>query len=229
MRFRHSRPAFTLVELLTVIAIIAVLGSLLIPVVGRIRQSAHETTCASNMRQIGIALQLHANEHGKYPSTTHTSEPDQSWIYTIAEYLDDVDEVRICPADPRGDDRLKSKGTSYILNSFVFVQERDPFGSPIGKPKNRPALIPNPAQTILAFNISDQLEVGTENDHTHSSSWTGWSAMLRDIQPNRHGGRTGDPTSGAANYLYADGHVESIPAIDVKAKIDAGENIAEVN
>lgn len=225
---RVSRRAFTLVELLTVITIIAILGSLLIPVVGSIKASSHQANCATNMRQIGVALQLHANEHGQYPSTTHASPLDQSWIYTIADYLGDVDEVRICPADPKAEARLEANGTSYILNSFVFVRERDPFGNVMGSPKNSPTLIPNPAQTILAFIVSDHMPVGPTSDHTHSSTWTGWNAMLRDIQPNRHGARNGDSTSGSANYLYADGHVENIPAIDVKKKIDAGENIAEV-
>jgi len=227
---KTNRAGFTLVELLVVIAVLAILGSLLIPVLGSVKRRSHEATCVSNMRQIGVALQLYATDHGQYPSTTHTSQLNQAWIFTIADYLGNVDEVRICPADPDliREDRLEAGGTSYILNSFVFVQERGPFGNPVGPARNRPSMIPNPAQTILAFNASDLLPPGPTSDHTHSRSWTGWNAMLRDIQPNRHGGSEHDPTSGSANYLYADGHVESIPAIEIKQKIEAGENIAEV-
>ncbi len=51
-----GREAFTLIELLTVIAIIAILAAIIIPVVGKVRQSANKSTCASNLRQIGTAL-----------------------------------------------------------------------------------------------------------------------------------------------------------------------------
>ncbi|WP_309380656.1 prepilin-type N-terminal cleavage/methylation domain-containing protein [Cerasicoccus frondis] len=229
-RHQSNRRAFTLVELLAVIAVLAILGTLLLPAISSVKGNANQATCASNMRQIGLALQLHVNDHGVYPETTHTTTLSQSWIYTIADYLEDLDEVRICPAEPSAlqDERLAEGGTSYVLNSYVFVQERDPFGNARGKAYNRPSLLPNPSKTILAFNVSELMSGGVTSDHTHSSSWTGWNALLRDIQPNRHGGSENDSASGAANYLYADGHVESIPAIEVKQKITKGENIAAI-
>lgn len=57
------RRAFTLIELLVVIAIIAVLASLLFPVFTRAKGSARDTACLSNLRQLGMALQLYANDH----------------------------------------------------------------------------------------------------------------------------------------------------------------------
>ena len=50
------KAAFTLTELLTVIAIIGVLAALLIPIVGKVRQTARQSACVSNLRQIGVAL-----------------------------------------------------------------------------------------------------------------------------------------------------------------------------
>src|SRR6188508_459744 len=57
------RNGFTLVELLVVIGIIAVMISILLPVLGRVRESALRTNCTSNLRQIHNALQLYANSN----------------------------------------------------------------------------------------------------------------------------------------------------------------------
>ncbi len=57
------RSAFTLTELLTVIAIIGVLAAILIPVVGKVRQTSRKSVCASNLRQIGTAILAFTGEH----------------------------------------------------------------------------------------------------------------------------------------------------------------------
>lgn len=54
---------FTLIELLTVIAIIGILASILIPVVGRVRESAKVAVCQSNLRQLGIAVHMYAEDN----------------------------------------------------------------------------------------------------------------------------------------------------------------------
>jgi prepilin-type N-terminal cleavage/methylation domain-containing protein/prepilin-type processing-associated H-X9-DG protein len=61
---KTSKTAFTLIELLTVIAVIAILAAILIPVVSKVRHQAQATEAISNIRQVGAAALLYANEHG---------------------------------------------------------------------------------------------------------------------------------------------------------------------
>ena len=66
----RRRAAFSLVELLLVIGIIAVLLALLLPVIGRVRRYAQATTCATNLRQLGQAMVLYAQQnHGHLPAS----------------------------------------------------------------------------------------------------------------------------------------------------------------
>ena len=68
MAFSLKRPrAFTIVELLVVIAVIAILVAMLLPAIHAARESARLTHCKNNLRQLGIALQGHNSAHGYFP------------------------------------------------------------------------------------------------------------------------------------------------------------------
>lgn len=210
-----------------VTAIVAVLATVAVVGARSVLLSAKQSRCMTNLRNIGLALQTYSQDHGgKYPETTHTTTMDRAWIAALEDYLGDYDETRICPADPRGQERRDAGGTSYILNSFLFVPETDAWGDPIGNPMNSPARIPEPSRTILAFVCADSVGAGPGNDHTHSNGWSSWSAVCADIAPGRFGGDEPSEAKGRANYLYADGRVESIPAAAMKRKTESGINIA---
>ena len=68
------KKAFTLLELLVTIVIIALLGALLIPTMGRAREFARRAQCTNNLRQHGIAWYLYLDDHDEYfPVVGHSS------------------------------------------------------------------------------------------------------------------------------------------------------------
>ncbi len=79
-----KRRGFTLVELLTVIAIIAVITAILFPVFGRVREATRQTTCMSNMHAIWVAAQLYKQDNNAYPCLL-LGAPETAQGYTWAD------------------------------------------------------------------------------------------------------------------------------------------------
>ncbi|WP_197531311.1 DUF1559 family PulG-like putative transporter [Posidoniimonas corsicana] len=99
------QSGFTLVELLVVLAIIGVLVGLLLPAVQMARESARRSTCTNNLKQLALAIKLHEQTHGTFPTggwgPDWVGDPDRGyspkqpggWIYNVLVYLE-AQEVR---------------------------------------------------------------------------------------------------------------------------------------
>jgi prepilin-type N-terminal cleavage/methylation domain-containing protein len=84
----HRRGGFTLIELLVVVSVIGLLVALLLPAVQSARGSARRMQCANNLRQIGLAIQNHAEAHGKFPAGVGRYPADVSFLVQILPQLE---------------------------------------------------------------------------------------------------------------------------------------------
>src|SRR5438477_10349226 len=96
---KRFKKGFTLIELLVVIAIIAILAALLFPVFAHAREKARQTTCASNLRQIGVAILAYEQDNDEFvpPAVSIVAFDTATWLPDhLSPYLKQSD-VWICP------------------------------------------------------------------------------------------------------------------------------------
>ncbi|MBX7166122.1 MAG: DUF1559 domain-containing protein [Pirellulales bacterium] len=223
------RHGLTLIELLIVVAIIGVVLAMLFPAVQMVRAQASATECVNNMRQLGLALQQFTDKHnGEFPKSVHAGT-ENSWVYTLAPFLENVDQVRICPNDPTGPTRLEHKGTSYPMSSYICM---DIEGAIHNVNHMRPL-----SETLVAMEGSEQRDpTSVTFDHVHPHDWflqknidkhRVWIKLIAEVAPDRHwsAGKP-DRSDGTSHLLFADAHVEARQANVLKGLADDGVNFA---
>ncbi|EIP98154.1 prepilin-type N-terminal cleavage/methylation domain-containing protein [Opitutaceae bacterium TAV1] len=226
--FRCSRSGFTLIELLTVIAIIGILAAIIIPVVGRVRESARAAQGVSNLRQIGVSLRAYAADNRDrlpYSNIDGLTE----WSIELSGYL-------------------QGKNTSYSSPLYLPVF-RDPAAKVPGgnchfavhqklmpwTPANRSVAqvllssIQNPSQKVIAGDVAQKSNGNAAKAGFKSSLFTDINTIgygqFDDPVPegdNKDGDgvaadirwRLRDNT--AAKFLFVDGHVKILRIGELK-------------
>jgi prepilin-type processing-associated H-X9-DG protein len=216
---RGGRLAFTLIDILVVIAVVAILGAVLLPAWTRSKQKAHDTACLSNLKQLGRALQMYIDDNeghlpgplwsGMQASADATSS--EEFLYYTAPYLGVpplTEQAAVIPAAACPGYMNAAPGIRYVrdMEGRICYLLNPGFGSAQGPPV-RPFGYPKPSQPPLErsqlshygppaelFAISD---ADKRNVTDPSVSW--WPDL-----PSK-------PVHGATrNQLFFDGHAAAV-------------------
>ncbi len=155
------KRGFTLIELLVVIAIIAILAAILFPVFAKAREKARQTSCLSNMKQIGLGLTMYVQDYdGTYPPSYYYpwgsggASGYMHWSAMIGPYVKNW-QLFVCPSDrnkgiaPTNSFDLQAPRISYISNEVLMGRPRAHF-SVVSE-----AEIEEPSSLIAVAEITD--------------------------------------------------------------------------
>ena len=208
---------FTLIELLVVIAIIAILAAVLFPIFSQAKATATTASCQSNIKQIGVAIQLYADANdGRLPNySIGNGSARKLWWVFIGPYLK-ADKIYRCSA------LLDSKFSTnaYGANARIFG-----YGVPYphlwdpGKAPPKVSSIPRQSRTMLACD-SYTMEFDSETRRTMEAGYPvvycracgpfSYQGVMADGNVGgRHGGRSNTRPWGKTVVLFCDVHVKA--------------------
>ena len=228
----RRRSALTLVELLVVMSVIGALVALLLPAVQQSRAAARRVTCQNNLRQLGLAIAQFTNvNNGAFPRTYHAGA-GQSWVFTLAPYLENVNAMRICPEDRFGQQRQLHHGTSYVISEYIALEVKEAVPWSEQREITSVERIDQLAATSRVITVMEGAESRDPEsllyEHAHPSNWFRpnivlaglvWPKLRGEIQPDRHIGEV-------AHYLLADSHVAIIRSETAQHWAELGYNFA---
>ncbi len=222
----QKEHGFTLIELLVVIAVIAVLAAILFPVFAGARESARQSSCASNLGQLGKAVLMYADDHNGKLITFCAFSRDWSTIEfsyqkwrtgQLYPYVKSSRNVCRCPSDTRMSNYGSSSSNfafSYAVNTWITwhathpglnVDDSASFNKTIPSatgPDGMPlSYFRRPSKTIALVGQNTDRRLATmPEQNINDQIFYGV-----DLSANRHNGR--------ANAVFLDGHVKAVPGL----------------
>lgn len=215
---------FTLIELLVVIAIIAILAAILFPVFAKAREKARQSSCSSNLKQIGLAAMQYAQDYDE--RTPFPTGPGMNWASpggTCAGCFQKY-ESGFVPTTTPGN--RWEPFQPYIKNRQVWwcpsTEQYRSYGWNRGGESRKMAVFVHPSQTVQ---FADGGGRGTANgdiawiphNYTDQNTDQDCCTNMSNPGPANHRHWIGDPHNSGANISFWDGHVKwmavaSIPA-----------------
>jgi len=215
------RRAFTLVELLVVVGILAMLMAILFPVFSQAKGAAKRTECVSNVRQLSAAMLMYVDEHdGDYPMRvdgTDNEDVDQ-WIDMIFPYvragrdgktspLSKCSEFVPAPGLDDGSGRKKITGWGYGMNGHLHNAERPVRENSLSEP-SLIALIGD--STLGDFYARPRRRVRTA--YANAKVLSPYAIPCSEVRTRHGAGNPNRPGNGGSTMSFADGHVRFLTA-----------------